>query len=438
MSMDLSDDRVLINLELKVITPVHIGMGEKYSKLDFVYDPQQQKAGLLDQRRWLRWLNQNRLLETYTQAVERMGSRLDNYEWLKQQRQPDPLERNKDLFTTIIDVEESTNTMNDITRQLKDVYQQPFIPGSSIKGVLRTAIMAALIQQAWAETGPRQKQLLDIWQRLEQMISDPAARMSLISSEAQTLVREIEGLFFKEILDGNGKPLKRELADPFRGLLVSDSRPFAPDATILTKKHDLVIPAGKNPVSEISLWRESIRPGSTTSFQVILNRRHLQAAGLGQLNDAASLIACVNTWRRLVLDRHENLLRDQIKVSPQVKDYDLQPVHLIPDYQLLTLGGGTGFQTKSLIYALAPPEPVASQLLGRTASTNSTAADYPAATANRLVEKLLEKQFAGKHKSGRDRIASPRTLKTTRLRPASSVKNIGRYRLGIVAIRAVP
>jgi CRISPR-associated protein Csm5 len=129
---------VNFNLELKVITPVHIGAGEKYTKLDFVFDPGKQQAGLLHEQRWLRWLSEKGRLEQYTQEMQRQGMHLDNFRWLDQQNYRNPLEQCKDIFVNIFDVDDRTSAMIDIVRQVKDVHQCPYIPGSSFKGVLRT------------------------------------------------------------------------------------------------------------------------------------------------------------------------------------------------------------------------------------------------------------------------------------------------------------
>jgi hypothetical protein len=116
-----------------------------------------------------------------------------------------------------------------------------------------------------------------------------------------------------------------------------------------------VIPAGRNPVSEISLWRETIRPGQTTQFQISLNLTHQKAAGLERVYDAASLIECLRIYRTVVLDNHERILKAEIDRSPMVKQYNLQPLYIQEGYQLLTLGGGVGLPAKSTDLIPWPP-----------------------------------------------------------------------------------
>lgn len=409
----MSEHRADFNLEMKIITPVHIGVGDKYTKLDFVFDPDKNQAGLLHEQKWFQWLSERGKLEQYTQEMQRQGMRLDNFRWLYQQGIRDPLNQCRETMINVIDVDQDTNAMNDIVRQIKDVNQCPYIPGSSLKGSLRTAIMTALIHDAYKAGGQQAARLKSIWNDFSNLVLDPYINSGRVNRESARMIKQIEDVFFQPVLNGKGKEMSPMLADPFRGILVGDSKPFAKESTMLVKKHDLVMPAGKNPVSEISLWRESIRPGSSTQFQVSLNLNHLRAAGLERIKDAESLIDCVSIYRQVVLDNHEKILIAKIKESPLATQYKLQPLYQINGYQLLSLGGGIGLPTKSLIYSLAPD----------------------AEQASHVAESMLNKQF-GKRK-GRDTVASPRTIKTTYLKVKSGVDTEGRHRLGVVAIRAV-
>jgi len=129
----MNEHRADFNLEMKIITPVHIGVGDKYTKLDFVYDPEKNQAGLLHEQKWFKWLNERGKLEQYTQEMQRQGMRLDNFRWLYQQGIRDPLNQCRETMINVIDVDQDTSVMNDIARQVKDVNQCPYIPGSSLK-----------------------------------------------------------------------------------------------------------------------------------------------------------------------------------------------------------------------------------------------------------------------------------------------------------------
>ena len=409
----MKEHRADFNLEMKIITPVHIGVGDKYTKLDFVFDPDKKQAGLLHEQNWFQWLNERGKLEQYTQDMQHQGFRLDNFKWLYQQGIRDPLNQCRETMVNIIDVDQDTSAMNDIVRQVKNVNQCPYIPGSSFKGSLRTAIMTALIHDAYQAGGQQAARLKSIWNDFSNLVLDPYNNAGRVNRESSRMIKQIEDVFFQPVLNGKGKEMAPMLADPFRGILVGDSQPFDKESTLLVKKHDLVMPAGKNPVSEISLWRESIKPGCSTQFQVSLNLNHLRAAGLDRIKDADSLIDCVSIFRQVVLDNHEKILIAKIKESSLASQYKLQPLYQVKGFQLMSLGGGIGLPTKSLIYSLAPD----------------------AEQASHVAESMLNKQF-GKRK-GRDTVASPRTIKTTYLKVKSGVETDGRHRLGIVAVRSV-
>jgi len=246
----MSNELVKFDLELRVLSPVHVGMGEKYSKLDFVFDVQKKRAGLLDERGWLDWLMKNRQMEAYTEAVQRSGAHMDNFQFLFQQGIRDPLSQCQSAFATVLDINQNVKTLNEIARQLKNVHLQPYIPGSSIKGAFRTAIMAALIRDAYKQGGELERAMSRLWSELSNVIQDPTIyRRGDLERATKPILRKLDQAFFKPLLKPNGEPQDPQLSDPFRGLLVGDSQPFPRDSTIITKKVDLVVPPGKNSVS---------------------------------------------------------------------------------------------------------------------------------------------------------------------------------------------
>ena len=295
-------------------------------------------------------------------------------------------------------------------------YFQPYIPGSSIKGAFRTSIMTKLILDAYEKGGQTAQQLQKIWQDLESVLKNPQIyKRGDLSRETNRIIKDIERLFFKPLILSNGLASNSpQLSDPFRGLMIGDSRPFPKDSTIIVKKHDLIVPCRRNPVSEISLWRESIRPDSITSFQVTLDLNHFGATGLDIVYDSTSLLSCIREHRQVVLKRHEKLLTDEIKRSALQETYNLKPTTIQKEYTSFMLGGGTGFPSKSLIFALATDE----------------------SQAKTAVEALLEKQFPGKHK-GKSTLAAPHTIKATYLKTAAGVSVPGRYKLGLCAVREI-
>lgn len=407
-------DLVNFTMELRVLTPVHIGNSEKYAKTDFVYDPTTRKAGLLDQNKWIRWLSSRNLLEAYTNSLASKGKHFDNFGWLRSNNIDDPFTACSGVFQTINKINVDANTLNEISKQVKDVYLRPYIPGSSLKGVIRTAVLADMIVNARLENSPKARAIDQLWENLRLELMRPGTRRNQLNSIVKDTEKKLMRILFNEMFDANGKELARMLADPFRGIRVSDTEAFAKDATTIVKKHDMVVPQGKNAVSELSLWRESIRESAKTQFTITLDVPHLEASGLGHIKDAQSLINCLKTHRKNVLDSHEKRLTSMINADNRSGMYDYRVKSGIVGYQAITLGGGTGFQSKSLIYALAPD----------------------ADSANNLVKNILDILFLKPfhdHKT-KDKYASPRTIKTTWIDEKDRSKS-GRYKLGLCALK---
>ncbi len=116
--------------ELKTITPVHIGTGEKLSQID----------GFYADRLWYR-VNLDSVLTELPESqlnplTIQMGKR--DFRWDKRFQS---LDLTADPFCAYaLDCPEDPGT-TEIREAIKDVFNHPMIPGSSIKGAIRTAVL---------------------------------------------------------------------------------------------------------------------------------------------------------------------------------------------------------------------------------------------------------------------------------------------------------
>ncbi len=125
---------------LTVITPVHIGSGEELHRdFDYVADRQ---------RTWR--LNVDRILEERFQQWQRMAQGGD-YPPPARLLAPEDFRR-RDFFRYVLPgVPQSTRVYAALRAFIKDPWDRPYIPGSSIKGAIRTALAWA----GWREAGAR-------------------------------------------------------------------------------------------------------------------------------------------------------------------------------------------------------------------------------------------------------------------------------------------
>ncbi|MBI1928961.1 type III-A CRISPR-associated RAMP protein Csm5 [Candidatus Poribacteria bacterium] len=120
--------------ELKTITPVHVGTGEKLSQID----------GFYADRLWYR-VNLDPVLtelpeSKLNQLTVQMGQR--GFRW---QKHFEGLDLTGDRFCAYALACPEDPGETEIREAIKDVFNRPMIPGSSIKGAIRTAVILHLL-----------------------------------------------------------------------------------------------------------------------------------------------------------------------------------------------------------------------------------------------------------------------------------------------------
>ena len=214
------------------MAPIHIGNGEKYTSREFIYEngyfyfPDMGKF-------------YNRMVEKgYDQKFERF----------LQETKPSP--RNNRLISflednrisdrnfggyRIIETKLETNNnylrggaLNQVSKFIRDSFGNPYIPGSSLKGAIRTILM---------NTNPD-------WNN-KNVVQDEKENKSLIPWGAKK---------------------GQDYDDLFNAIRVSDSKPFSNDRLILVQKwdHKAKPPRAKS----IPLYREAIVPSTKINFTI--------------------------------------------------------------------------------------------------------------------------------------------------------------------------
>ena len=217
---------------LLAMAPIHIGNGEKYTSREFIYEngyfyfPDMGKF-------------YNRMVEKgYDQKFERF----------LQETKPSP--RNNRLISflednrisdrnfggyRIIETKLETNNnylrggaLNQVSKFIRDSFGNPYIPGSSLKGAIRTILM---------NTNPD-------WNN-KNVVQDEKENKSLIPWGAKK---------------------GQDYDDLFNAIRVSDSKPFSNDRLILVQKwdHKAKPPRAKS----IPLYREAIVPSTKINFTI--------------------------------------------------------------------------------------------------------------------------------------------------------------------------
>ena len=275
------------------MAPIHIGSGDKYTSREFIYEngyfyfPDMGKF-------------YNRMVEKgYDQKFERFlqerkprasNNRLISF--LLDNRISDRDFGGYRIKETGLETEENDNdsklgAINEVVKFMRDAFGNPYIPGSSLKGAIRTILM---------NTNPD-------WNN-ENVVKDKKENKFLIPWGAK-----------------NGQ----EFNDLFNAIRVSDSKPFSNESLILVQKWDCSAKLLK--VKPLPLYREAIAPLTKVEFTITTTTA-----------EAATLIEKLEDKALEFYKGYKNFF---------LKDFPEDKIQDNIDYPIY-LGAGSGAWTKTI------------------------------------------------------------------------------------------
>lgn len=220
-------------IELEVIGPLHIGSGNTISKKD--YDTNRGKVNIYDP------------LKLYMALGREYEIFLKDNSSLTSFYRKNNLNRKKAEPAIKYTLEYENNEFEGregIAEFMRDPYGKPYIPGSALKGLLRTVILASEIQE-------------DTTGKYQEFAKRP------IKDRARGIE---ETAFYK---GGDPSKQKKNAADDiFRYLRISDSEPLDNQDIILARKVDLFT---DDTVNELNIFRESLRPNTKVRFRMTID-----------------------------------------------------------------------------------------------------------------------------------------------------------------------
>lgn len=342
---------------INVITPTNIANNQKLDPIDYIYDAKSQIAYFFNPVLWHKFIYTHNLLDSYEKFLVNPKSKKNIYSWLINEGYTI-----KEILPTIkyklyADKEiNAKNTLNNIICQIKSMDGNVYIPGSSIKGLIRTAILVDLINK-----NPKIKD--SFWQKIY------AAKQRGYSS-LNKIISDLENKFLS--LD------ERKI---MQGIQVSDSFTNQKEIPlILLKKHDITA-TNINEIKEhdICLFRECILPETKFYFNLQIDTSFTEKIGINSVDDILKVlenyfVKTNNIFKKAFGKECTAILDDTYNANAY-------------------LGGGTGFLTKTIIANLAPDE--------------KSAVD--------VISHWLDMSFRGRsNRQKKDTIISPRTLKTVK------------------------
>ena len=243
--------------------PVHIGNGEKYGKKDYFQNGD--NVAVLNVSSFIQKLSPEEF-ESYCSFLQNQECDADLQSFLK---------RNNLLSKAVKSVAYSVATplararggaikYHDIAIFVKDAYGCPYVPGSSVKGAIRTALLTSLIK------------------------ANPALRKQYDSSltHVKSPRNADRGLVHSALWVEQPDPCDESIKnDIMKYVHVSDSAPLSVEDLVFVKKYDKfsIKDAGTHKVdmgsltdfngNELNIYRECLRPKTKVNINVDVDER---------------------------------------------------------------------------------------------------------------------------------------------------------------------
>lgn len=374
--------------ELTCISPIHIGNGELLKQYEYIFtkDRNQQRIYFLDKAKWMTFLVRHDLIDDYAQSV--FSGRMNLYGWLQSQRIGSLSAIIREVCNASADVylvRERQQRVNNISRQVKTPDGVPYIPGSTLKGAIRSAILFHDIRQ-------HPEAYLPFWNRIK------AAMEAGNRRQMRDLAQNIERQAFTRLKQQKNRP-DDALQSVMKGLAVSDAMLVGHERdTVILQKYDVSSIRREGLKGHpLALFRECIPAGRKFRFSMTLDKDIARLIGITSLDDVWQW---VRDYLAFGLAQERGVFGHEYK--GEFEESKLADIRL---------GGGTGFLSKTVYYALAPNGE------GRTV------------LANFFDDVLFTRRNCHHHKTKDDRL-TPRTLKL-------AWADDDRWILGLAAVKEV-
>ena len=294
------------SLILKTRSPLFIGSGKRDTKKEYLFDSRKNEVAFLDEGKFFAYLAERGLADAYESYIVRGTSR-DLRDFLTNvcRVTAQELEAMVRVRIHAADALDDGHTLKEVYRFVRNGRGEIYVPGSSVKGALRMALLKSRI------------------------LEDPDPGTDAYAPFEE---KYFHTLNLKRDKYGQ-QDRKNPLNSILRGVCISDSAPIADKHLCLTTKIDEFLDGYSN---SINFCRESIRPGVELHCTITLDQSILQ----GRLTK-------------------EDIERAIGRASAHYQDTVLrrypQAVNCM-NFRTILMGGGVGFQSKTIQEAVFPEQ----------------------------------------------------------------------------------
>ncbi len=342
------------NVTLEVKGPVFIGSGQKLKKKEYIGSSN--SVIIPNLQKMFEDLRLKHLDRAYEEFLNNNNSLT---KWLNEKIKLGLIDKKtigKWKLYELNKLDVGWNDRAEINLFIKDAYGKPYVPGSSIKGMLRTILLAYDICNN-REKYRKLKEEIE-----EEMFYKRKNKFNKMYLKKQTDGLEIACFNRLKRLDEKEKDVANAVNSIMSKIIIGDSEPLALDDLILCQKKDRTVEMKAD--NNINTLSECLKPGTKISFAMTIDTKDFPYT-VSEIEEAVKLFADISY------------------------EYFISKFHGVdrPMDNTVWLGGGAGYVSKTITYALFQKKGI------------------------EKTAEILEKQFNGKH--GNDKKASPHMIKMT-------------------------
>ena len=326
---------VKYKMEMEVLTPVHIAGADYKSKLnktEYIFNPNTNDLTIIDNNKFVNFLVEKKIIDKYLDEI-RKNNKLNLFYFLKNSDLYKNKDRNKILYEDLrgftkksyknLDIElkikenEKKENLNNITLLNKNVKDEVYIPGSSIKGALVNLLLVSYIINNRDEFVNEIKQIENEVEDLDK------GNFKFSQKKLKDIINKIQEKILYE--NFSNKKIKKF------GISISDSYENKKDIDV-NFYQDIDEKIKDKKECYLPVVREYIEPKNIFEFDITLDFELLSKTRL-KIND----------------------FDDLINALEEATDYLIENTLELPDElccQNLILGANTGFHQKTIVHAL--------------------------------------------------------------------------------------
>ena len=308
----MKDFLKVYNAKLHVLSPTFVGSGKEISKKEYRLSYKDQKVIVYDPAKFYQVVSANHKTKEY-EGFLLNDARTDLNGWMKANQLSSDIFKPAIRYTVDFgDRLESCNSKVPIMEFSKDPYDKPYVPGTGIKGMLRTILLGYEIKHDLSKYRSQSN-------RIESFKTDRPGK-NAYSKE----IKEVENTAFNT-LRKDDKKIGNAVNDIMQGLVISDSKPLSCNNLVLCQKIDYHPNKEEKP---LNLLRECLRPGVDIEFSITIDTQTCKYS-------PDTIMQAIKEFNEMYYDCFLHAFGGKARPADTVY-----------------LGGGVGFVSKTIIYPM--------------------------------------------------------------------------------------